>query len=65
MFDNAWANQTPDKLQRTPSPMPAPNMKQAGQMPQQQPSPFPQSGFAKQGLGGGQKPALPNLMDEQ
>jgi hypothetical protein len=57
-----------DKLgQMRPSPMPTPNMQQAGKPPQQQPSPFPQSGFAKQGAVA--KPAMPspmgNPMDEQ
>jgi hypothetical protein len=44
------------------SPMPAPNMQQAGQMPQPAPSPFPTSGFQKQGAS---KPVMPQLMDEK
>jgi hypothetical protein len=37
-------------------------MQQAGQMPAQSPSPFPSSGFQKQGMMA--KPALPQLMGE-
>jgi hypothetical protein len=55
-FDGFAANQAQ-------SPMPAPNMKQATQMPNAAPSPFPSSGFEKQGMVS-QKPSMPKLFDE-
>src|SRR5262250_2100633 len=49
--------------QQQQSPMPAPNMGLAGKPPTANPSPFPSSGFQKQGMMS-QQPFMPKLFDE-